>query len=191
MKTIPLPFIIPALLATIVMFSSAAPGMEDLCLKKIPPDLRKQLIQSFPNDRFPTMGDIKKENIEEDLKHGGDGCLLVTVGDFDGDKKEDIAMILFAKMGGQLRLVAALKGKETWKIESLSVWDGRNDNPYIQTLSPGKYVRTEALEGPINKPGELASFSSKLTGFVHGTIESSGCAYFFSKGKWVHVWISD
>jgi hypothetical protein len=67
MKTIPLPFIIPALLATIVMFSSAAPGMEDLCLKKIPPDLRKQLIQSFPNDRFPTMGDIKKENIEEDL----------------------------------------------------------------------------------------------------------------------------
>ena len=30
-----------------------------------------------------------------------------------------------------------------------------------------------------------------MTGIVHGTIESSGCAYFFSKGEWVHVWISD
>jgi hypothetical protein len=100
-------------------------------------------------------------------------------------------LILFSKKSFQLRIVAALKGKESWKIESLSTWDGRNENPYIQTLPPGKYKRTEALEGEAMQPGGLRSFSSKLTGFIHGTIESAGCACFHSKGKWVRVWVSD
>jgi len=191
MKINPLPLLTAALLAVTTVGSAAAPMTEDPCLAKIPPGLRKQLVLKYPDYRLPTIRDSRKEDVAEDRKQGGDGCLLVAVGDFNGDKQQDVALILFSKMGRQLRLVACLKDGESWKIESLSTWDGRDDNPYIQPLEPGKFRRTEAVEGPVTQPGELASFSSKLTGFVHGTIESSGCAYFFSKGKWVHVWISD
>jgi hypothetical protein len=191
MKTHPLPLLTAAMLALTAMPPAAAPKAEDPCLAKIPSGLRKQLVLKFPNDRLPTTDDSRMEDIAEDRKHGGDGCLLVAVGDFNGDKQQDVALVLFSKAGKKLRLVACLKDGETWKIESLSAWDGRDDNPYIHPLKPGKYRRSEALEGPVTEPGELASYSSKLTGFVHGTIESSGRAYFISKGKWVHVWVSD
>ena len=191
MKTTPLPLLTAAMLAITLMGSGAAPKTEDPCFAKIPTSLRTQLVLKFPDDRLPTLNDSRKEDIAEDRKQGGDGFLLVTVGDFNGDKQEDVALILFSKKGRQLRLVVGLKDGETWKTESLASWDGRDDNPYVHSLPPGKYKRTEAVEGPVTQPGEVASFSSKLTGIVHGTIESSGCAYFFSKGKWVHVWISD
>ena len=191
MKSHPLPLLTAALLALTAMGSAAAPRAEDPCLAKIPAGLRKQLVIKFPNDRLPTIRDSRKEDIAEDIKQGGDGCLLVAVGDFDGNKQEDVALILFSKQKRKLRLVVGMKDGETWKTESLASWDGRDDNPYVHSLPPGKYKRTEAVEGPVTQPGEVASFSSKLTGIVHGTIESSGCAYFFSKGKWVHVWISD
>jgi hypothetical protein len=191
MKTHPLPLLTAAMLAITAMGSGAAPKAADPCLAKIPTSLGKQLVLKYPNDRLPTTADSKKEDVAWDRKQGGDGCLLVAVGDFNGDKQEDVALILFSKKGRQLRLVVGMKDGETWKTESLASWDGRDDNPYVHSLPPGKYKRTEAVEGPVTQPGELASFSSKLTGIVHGTIESSGCAYFFSKGKWVHVWISD
>lgn len=191
MKTNPLPLLATAILAVIAMGSCAAPKAAAPCHAKIPASLGKQLVLKYPNDRLPTTADSKKEDIAWDRKEGGDGCLLVAVGDFNGDKQEDVTLILFSKKGRQLRLVVGLKDGETWKIESLSSWDGREDNPYVHSLPPGKYQRTEALEGPVTEPGELPFFSSKLTGIVHGTIESSGCACFFSKGKWVHVWVSD
>jgi len=191
MKSHPLPLLTAALLAVTAMGSAAAPKAEDPCLAKIPPGLRKQLVLKYPNDRLPTMADSRKEDVAEDRKHGGDGCLLVAIGDFNGDKQQDAALLLFSKAGKQLRLVACLKDGEGWQIESLSTWDGRDENPYSHPWVPGKYRRSKALEGPVTEPGELAFHSSKLTGFVHGTIESSGCAYFIAKGKWVHVWISD
>jgi hypothetical protein len=191
MKTHLLPLLTAALLSITAMGSAAVPKAADPCLAKIPTSLGKQLALKFPNDRLPTVRDSRKDHIAEDRKQGGDGCLLVAVGDFNGDKQQDVAMVLFSKKGRQLRLVACMKDGEAWEIESLSTWDGRDDNPYIQPLVPGKYRRTKAVEGPVTQPGELAFFSSKMTGFVHGTIESSGCAYFLSKGKWVHVWVSD
>ena len=57
--------------------------------------------------------------------------------------------------------------------------------------SPGKYERTEALDGPVSEPGERESYTSKRQGIVAGTIESSGAAFFFDGNAWIHVWISD
>ena len=62
---------------------------------------------------------------------------------------------------------------------------------YADTLEPGKYNRTEALDGPVTETGELDSFTSKHQGVVAGAIESSGAAFFFDGRRWVHVWISD
>jgi len=62
---------------------------------------------------------------------------------------------------------------------------------YVDTAAPGKYERTEALDGPVGAPGERESYTSKLQGIVAGTIESSGAAFFFDGNAWIHVWISD
>ncbi len=117
--------------------------------------------------------------------------MLVASADFNGDLQPDYALILKTLNGSGVRVVAALSQGKRWGIVSIRTWSAPIGGQYVRALEPGHYKRTRALDGPVAESGELLEFTSKRPGFVTGTLESSGAAYFLDRGKWVHVWVSD
>ena len=164
---------------------------DDTCRKMIPKSLQEILKQKFPAYRLPLVSDNDTYNIQYNLKHGGNGCIGVALGDFDNDHTEDIALLITSIKDDHNLLVVGTRRGKSWKVDVLRDWGGARKNLYVEAIKPGKYTRTEALEGPVSEPGEVEEFTSTSDGIVSGGVESSGCAYFLKGADWIHVWISD
>ncbi len=113
------------------------------------------------------------------------------MGDFDADNNQDIAIILTNNEKTKTVLIAALNRNGNWGISKLPTWCESIDRCYVEELQPGSYERTRALDSPIIKPDEREHITSKSTGILAGTIESTGIAYFYLDQKWFYVWVSD
>jgi len=163
----------------------------DPCRSRIPKTLAHLLAGKFPEYRLPTLDDHLPEDIAHHQKYGGDGCLSVASGDFDGDKIQDIAVILTNNEKTKVILIAALKRKDRWEISQLPTWCESIVRCYVQVLQPGAYERSQSLHDPIVEPNERQHLTSKNAGILSGTIESTGVAYFYSNRKWLYVWVMD
>lgn len=161
------------------------------CQREVPPDLDKILTQQFPSFRLPRLTDHSSDTISYDRKNGGDGCLSVVTSDFDGDNNSDVAILLPDNENTTVQLVAALRRENSWAIYYLSTWCKKIAYCYVKKLEPGLYERTPSIDGPVSNPDERERIQSITTSIVSGTLESTGVAYVFSGGKWLHVWVSD
>ena len=181
--------IIGLFLITILVAAHNA-SADDSCQAQIPGKLSASLKQKFPMYRTPLVTDNIDEDVEWDVKHGGNGCLGVAKADFDGDNIKDYLLGMTSLSGNGSLVVVALTRKNSWDFHKLhSGEDGRN-RLYVGVVKPGYVRRAETLDGPLES-GEKKSIQCKNQGALFGTTESSGVVYCLINGKWSHSWVSD
>jgi hypothetical protein len=176
-----------ALLAAQALLGDSA----DFCEQKLPESLKRLLISGFPGFRPTRLTDQARDATEVNRRSGGDGCMMVAEGDFDGDGQKDVALLLTNPRSNAVRLVVALRRAASWVIYSLPTWCGRVSTCYVQTAKPGLFRRSEALAAPLSSPDERDQIESRTESVVSGTVEATGIVYVYSKGKWLYVWVSD
>jgi hypothetical protein len=144
------------------------------------------------------MADNLSEDIDYNRKNGGNGCLGVAEGDYDGDGRIDRALLLtsreeFPDRGGRrILLVVAFGHENRWELSVLRDIDDANRNRlYVHTAPRGDFTRTESLPDPPNEPGEVEGFTIEHAGVISGVTESSAVVHAWVGGCWKHVWISD
>jgi len=144
------------------------------------------------------MRDNLPEDIDYNSHHGGNGCLGVAEGDYDGDGQSDRALILTSRehlrgsAGHRILVVVGFAEAGGWQLSVLRDIDYANRNRlYVATAPQGDYRRTEALSDPPNEPGEVEEVSLQHAGVISGVTESSEVIYAWTGGCWEHVWISD
>jgi hypothetical protein len=171
---------------------SSPASSEDACANKLPSSLIDQLKARFPHHRVPVSSDNEAWAVASDRRSGGDGCLGIAKGDFDGDGTIDFAVLLSPAGDTTSPLIVALGDSQTYGLDSLDVSTGPRRIYYVSALVPGRYQRTKTLSDAVAlEPGELAVFESKRPGIVTGALEDGAVAYFYDGHRWVHVWLSD
>ena len=167
----------------------SAPPKE--CIEKVSPDLMKLLEVKFPKLKIPKLVDLDQQSVNFDLQEGGDGCFAVAEGDFDGDQRQDLAILLTSINKKSPHLIVALKRGEYWVIHQLPTFCDTAQFCYVKPEKPGTYIRSEALDGPPSRRNERVKLTSKTTSVLAGRLESTGIVYVYSKGHWNYVWVSD
>jgi len=162
----------------------------DGCRLRFPRPLAAAIEKRFPDHRLPRVADVpRRDRLAWIGRQGGDECLLVATGDFDGDGSLDIAAVLPGRRGDTPILVAALYTSGTWNLTQLPFWDHTAARAYVQLLPPGTYHMTLSADHPLEAT-ERASFTSSRVGFVSGAMEATGVAYFADQGAFVYIWIA-
>ena len=176
------------LIAILALLISPPAPAQDACA--LPNALETSVAAAFPGFRVPVVTDNLPEDVQWNLEHKGNGCLGVASADFDGNGTKDYVVGLTALNGPGSAVVVALLRSGKWQLRQLSAWPSGRSSLYVSAEKPGEYMRTEALDGPL-EPGELARLTCRNPVAVFGGIESSGVAYCYKNGTWPHVWISD
>ena len=166
---------------------------EDACAKKLPSTLIDQLKARFPHHRVPVSSDNEPWAVSSDRRSGGDGCLGIAKGDFDGDGTIDFVVLLSPLADTISPLIVARGDSQTYRLDSLQVSTGPRRIFYVSALAPGRYKRTNILsdDSVALEPGEVAVFESSRPGLVTGALEDGSVAFFYDGRRWVHVWLSD
>ncbi|HKZ11844.1 MAG TPA: hypothetical protein VJL61_14235 [Rhodanobacteraceae bacterium] len=175
------------ILAVLVAHSAVA---ADACSSQLPKGLQAALAAAFPAFRVPAVKDNLPEDVQYNLAHSGNGCLGVSAADFDGNGIKDYVVILTAPHGSGWAVVVALSHQAKWQLHKLAASQDGRSTLYVSAERPGKYVRTGALDGPLEH-GELAQMTCRNPVAAYGGIESSEEVYCYKGGAWPHVWISD
>ena len=180
-------------IASVAVLGTSSAWAADACTASIPEALRILISGQFPGYRIPQQSDYDATDIKFSLDHRSNACVGITHGTYYPDGATDYAIILSSTDDAQAALlVVASPANSTWRLER--VWDWEEvtvGSLYVDTAPPGKYERTEALDGPVSKRGEQKRYTSKRQGILAGKIESSIAAFFFDGKAWIHVWISD
>lgn len=178
--------------AGVVLASVGAKSVvTDACASRIPDALQAQLRSKFIGYQLPVAADNLAEDIAYNRAHGGDGCLGVASADFNGDRREDYAVLLHGEKAGHTLLIVATGQPHEWRTSRLRTWTGRRSRLYVAVAAPGTYRRAESLDKPPAERGEVSLVRSVLPGIVTGHTESSGVYYFWRRNKWLHVWVVD
>ena len=177
---------------TLLVFSSAAISASPKeCIEKVSPKLVQLFETNFPKFRVPQLKDLDQESINFDLQDNRDGCYAVAASDFDGDKKQDIAILLTSKDKNIPHLIVALQRGESWKLYELPTFCDELKYCYVKPQKPGTYMRSLALDGHPTRADERIKLTSRNTSVLAGKLESTGIVYVYSKGRWHYVWVSD
>jgi hypothetical protein len=169
----------------------------DPCQAKVPESLSAIVKTKYPGYRYPVVADYDKEDVEQHRKNfGGDPCLGVTSADVDGDGYPDFAFFLTDRAGSTLLVAARSEMGKTWIVTKLDSFPkGELGRSYVEPLEAGSYQDLyDSDRGPSDyspEPGRVRRYHSSRPGFIAGTIESSGIAFFYTGKHWVHLWLSD
>jgi hypothetical protein len=161
----------------------------DRCTGLLPQELLRLLSSRYPKYRLPLEKDQDDYNIQENIKAGGSGCLGIAAGDFNGDKRGDVAVLLAGRSLPRTLLVAALRTGSTWTLE-LVTEDSDITNQYVDVVEPGRY-ESPYYDESSRMPNQAKVITSATQGIVTGRLESTAVFYFRQKGKWRFVWMSD
>lgn len=148
--------ILSAVVKLALLSTAAAQSTPDACRSQVPNALREALRQRFPKHNLPQVSDSLTEDVQFDRSNGGNGCILVTRADFDGDGREDFAIGLTPQTGRVPMVVVALSRDRSWAISSSRGWVDDIIRLYVSSAPPGLLKRTEALDGPV-EPDERTS----------------------------------
>jgi hypothetical protein len=179
-------------IASIAVLGMSDAWAADACTASIPEALRVLISGQFPEYRPPQQSDYDAVSMKFTLDHRSYKCLGVAQGTYYPGEDTDYAIILSSTDGTHALLVVASPANSTWRLER--VWDWEEvtvGSLYVDTTAPGKYERTDALQGPVRERTERKRYTSQRHGILAGTIESSIAAFFFDGKGWIHVWISD
>ena len=162
----------------------------DACAGLIPSDLRALITKTRPGYRLPRQTDQDAINVDHRIKEGGVGCLGVAPGDFDGNRRQDLALLLAEENADRSIVVAALRMESGWRVELIEKFDSPVARLYVDSVDPGTYESRFYGESP-PEPNERKKIVSRTQGVAMGALESTATYHFRAKGRWIFVWISD
>jgi hypothetical protein len=136
------------------------------------------------------VADNLSEDVRFSLERGGNGCLLVASGDFDGDGRQDVAVGLPPNTSNVPVVAVAFARTSTWAITTVKSWVDGPKRLYVSAVPPGVHKRTESLDGPL-EPSERQELRCRHDAVVVGATESTGIAYCYTNKRWLYVWVSD
>jgi hypothetical protein len=161
------------------------------CETKLSAPVRALLRKQFPRLHVPHLAELDAGAVRDDRPEGGDGCYVVATGDFTGEGRQSAAMILAPVDGVTGQLLVAIKTKTGWKLDKLPTYCGDVRSCYVKVQGPGTFVRTPALDGPLQPDGELSHMTTKVDAVISGKMESTGVVFALINGHWNYVWVSD
>lgn len=171
---------------------TATPSSPESCRAAVPAAVAARIRKQFPHHRLPIPTDDLPDDREYDLAHGGNGCLRVASGDFDGDRVLDVAVLLEPKEppASLVVLVVARHRRGKWALEELYRFD--TGSLYLEAIPPGTFRRSKATDADHDEfdHNEVRTFKSTRTGLAAGRLESNGAAFLYTPRRWVHVWVS-
>ncbi|NTU50347.1 MAG: hypothetical protein HGA87_05625 [Desulfobulbaceae bacterium] len=165
---------------------------------KLPPELKASLSAKFPGYRLARVSDYFKRDIDQHKKdHNGNPCPGIDSADVDGDGFLDFAFFLTNNGKYTILVCARNPFGKFWQISTLYDF-GKNGpgNSYVEFLKADSYQdlfdsNEAGLSEYTPEPGRVRKFKANHPGFMAGTFESSGIAFFFTGKRWVHLWLSD
>ena len=177
-----------------VLVSRTAPAADisnDKCRSQIPSALRDVLKARHPGHRLPLVTDSPSEYVDGSRQHGGNRCLSVATGDYDGDGHPEFAVLMRPKRNGDVVLVEARATGAKWRLTTLGNFDASVS--FVKTGKPGKYERSEVVyaEGEPFGAGEVHLFMSDNPCVIIGQHGSWAKAYCLGPKGWRYIWISD
>lgn len=172
---------------------SQPPAAKDDCRSRIAPEVVALIAARYPHHRLPVDADDLADDRSYDLEHGGIGCLRIASGDFDGDHRQDVAVLLTpfdSSLDAPVPLVVARHRKGKWILEEL--YEFSSGSLYVESTPPGSFSRSEATDADHDEfdHNEVRHFKSTRTGLIAGRIGANGAAFLYTPRRWVHVWIS-
>jgi hypothetical protein len=170
-------------------FAGERANSVDSCRAQMPASLITAVAMKFPGFRAPLESDNQPEDIQYNRRHGGSGCLGVARGNYTSDHANEFLLDLTPLKGKTGQLVVARRNKDEWSFDKLSNSELRSAL-FVETVKPGKYVRTDAFGGPL-EAGEVQSMRCSRQGADFGEVGSAEIVYCFNGTKWRHVQISD
>jgi len=176
--------------AGVIALLLAAPAIADRCQPLVPSGLAIELAKAYPEHRLPRGTDQDDYNVRQHLAHGGSGCLGVAEGDFDGDKRRDVALLLASRARPETLIVVALRRAKHWQLELLDTWDVRVASYYVDVVAPGLYESPFAEHPPL-RTHQVPAIESRNEGVAAGQLESTALFYFRMGERWQFVWMSD
>ena len=160
---------------------SAARRHPEVCEQKVPASLGTLLKERFPGFHPPRMTDQSARGTEFNKHEGGDGCITVATGDFNGDGRKDVALLLMNSRS--VRLVVALRRSMSWEVYRLPTFCEATRSCYVETEKPGLFKRAEAFDTPLSSPDKRNQIRTQTENVLSGTVESTRIAYAYSRGK--------
>jgi hypothetical protein len=165
----------------------------DACDALLPPALKKEIRAKYPKYRIGRVSDYYKEALRMQYEDKPNPCPAVASADVDGDGNMDYAFFITAESQPTLLISARnLQGKK-WQLQILLDFKGEPiGSSYVEPIKAGSYQDLYAHSPEYkDEPDRLREYTSTSPGFIAGTMESSGVAFFFSGKRWVHLWLSD
>lgn len=183
-----------AVLAWLLVAPPANAASADACAGKLPHDLVVALEAAHAGFRAPRESDNDASDIAYARSQGHGGCFGIAHGDFDGDGNVDhlVAMTPLPGHAGS-RIVVAMAQAQGWKLELLESYVPHEDDrrhTYVETLPPGRYEQSQALEGPVRPPWHTSLYCPRLVA-VFGTMESTTIVACRFRGEWSLVQTGD
>lgn len=168
---------------------------DDACTKAIPQKIVAQLRADYPQFRPVRASDYSQDSLAYPQAHGIQ-CPGIAWSDVDGNGLADLALFITSDNGHTLLVVARQFKSHRWRASTISDFGTQGvSNSYVEAFKAGSY--TDLFESDMapgdnkSEPGNVKHYRSRLPGFIAGTMESSGAAYFFTGKRWVHLWLSD
>ena len=161
------------------------------CTTKFSAPLRALLRKEFPRLHVPYLAELDSDAVQDDQREGGDGCYVVATGDFTGEGRQSVAMILAPVNAMRGQLLVAIKTQSGWRLDKLPTYCGDVRSCYVKVQRPGTYVRTQSVDGPVQADGELEEMTTKVDAVISGKFESTGVVFAYANGHWNYVWVSD
>jgi hypothetical protein len=172
-----------------LMIAGGAVHATDACVEQLPFSLASALKQTFPSASLPKVTDNSPQDIAYNTSHGGNGCLGVATGNFDGVGKNDFIVGLTPSGSGPPIVVLALSRGDKWKLKILHVPVGKRSRLFVQAGQSGRYNRSETVDKPLAR-GERMNMTCPFQGVGVGSIGSTFVVYCYIKGEWPYVWAS-
>jgi hypothetical protein len=175
------------ILATASMPARAA--SHDDCGTQLPASLARAVAAEFPAYRLPRQSDSDSTCVEDHRRAHRNLCLLIARADFDGDGREDVAVLLPSRRAKTPpKLVVALARGKRWQLEELRIGNDPSVRHFvIGTIRPGTYTETDAIP----HKGKAPAVTTTAYGVMMAACDSWSNGYFRVQGKWTSIALSD
>ncbi|MFC4763353.1 hypothetical protein [Dyella koreensis] len=168
-------FIVLLLCSSMVPLRASTP-----CL---PDNVRSKLSIKFPGWHVVELKDLREEDQDLLREHSGSDCPGVAAGNFDGRRQKSYAVTLFKNEVGLKQMLIVIHPETDESKKAITVLDEPKDVSYLSVVwrvDPG-----------VNSDVNGKKFKISQDSISYEAIEAGSILYYFSKGGYQHIQLTE